>query len=110
LKWIADIQVERLRARLAERRIALDLTDGAREYLALTGYDPNYGARPLKRLIQKEIETILGRLILKGEVKDGDRVQVDQDAKLNRLTFRVQNSTQERPPAGSEDVDKVSAA
>jgi ATP-dependent Clp protease ATP-binding subunit ClpB len=110
LKLIADIQVGRLQARLAERRITLDLTDGAREYLALTGYDPNYGARPLKRVIQKEVETALGRSILKGEVKDGDSVLVDKDANSVGLTFQVQPGAQELRPAGSEGVDKVSAA
>ncbi|MGZ8454406.1 MAG: ATP-dependent chaperone ClpB [Candidatus Binatia bacterium] len=67
LKAITDIQLRRLQQRLDDRRITLKLTEAAREHLATTGYDPNYGARPLKRLIQKEIETALGRLILKGE-------------------------------------------
>ncbi len=61
LKQIVDIQLERLRARLAERHIALELTDAAREHLVRTGYDPTYGARPLKRAIQKEMETPLAR-------------------------------------------------
>jgi len=74
LKRITEIQLRRLQGRLDERRISLKLADSARDYLAVTGYDPNYGARPLKRLIQKEIETALGRLILKGEMKDGDTV------------------------------------
>ncbi|HXG67349.1 MAG TPA: ATP-dependent chaperone ClpB [Blastocatellia bacterium] len=76
LKQIVDIQLERLRARLAERRIALELTDEARTYLAEVGYDPVYGARPLKRAIQREIETPLSRLILKGDVRDNSVVQV----------------------------------
>jgi ATP-dependent Clp protease ATP-binding subunit ClpB len=59
-----------LRLRLAERRITLELTDEAKSHLALAGYDPVYGARPLKRAIQREIETPLSRLILKGDVKD----------------------------------------
>jgi ATP-dependent Clp protease ATP-binding subunit ClpB len=70
LKKIVDIQLDRLRTRLAERRIALELTDEAKTHLALAGYDPVYGARPLKRAIQREIETPLSRLILKGDVKD----------------------------------------
>ena len=76
LKQIVDIQLERLRARLAERRITLELTDEARTYLAEVGYDPVYGARPLKRAIQREIETPLSRLILKGDVRDNSVVQV----------------------------------
>ena len=67
LKQIVEIQLERLRARLAERHITLELTDAARRHLVRTGYDPRYGARPLKRAIQKEIENPLGRLLLKGE-------------------------------------------
>ncbi|HXI89607.1 MAG TPA: ATP-dependent chaperone ClpB [Blastocatellia bacterium] len=70
LKKIVDIQLDRLRLRLAERRITLELTDEAKSHLALAGYDPVYGARPLKRAIQREIETPLSRLILKGDVKD----------------------------------------
>jgi ATP-dependent Clp protease ATP-binding subunit ClpB len=77
LERIVEIQLERLRARLAERKIALVLTDAAKRHFAAAGYDPVYGARPLKRLLQKEIETALGRKILAGEVPDGSRVTVD---------------------------------
>jgi ATP-dependent Clp protease ATP-binding subunit ClpB len=76
LSHIVDIQLERLRKRLDERRINLELTDEARLHLAKVGYDPVYGARPLKRTIQREIETPLSRLILKGEVKDNSTVQI----------------------------------
>jgi len=75
LKKIVEIQLDRLRARLVERRITLELTDEAKTHLAQTGYDPVYGARPLKRAIQREIETPLSRLILKGEVKDNSLVR-----------------------------------
>jgi ATP-dependent Clp protease ATP-binding subunit ClpB len=77
LKKIVDIQLDRLRTRLAERRITLELTDEAKTHLATAGYDPVYGARPLKRAIQREIETPLSRLILKGEVKDSSVVRVE---------------------------------
>jgi len=77
LKQIVDIQLDRLRTRLAERRITLELTDEAKTHLALTGYDPVYGARPLKRAIQREIETPLSRLILKGDIKDNSVLRVD---------------------------------
>ena len=90
LKQIVDIQLERLRARLAERHIVLDLTDEAREYLAAVGYDPQYGARPLKRAIQKELETPLGKLLLKGEVNDGQKVLVDREGARGALKFVVQ--------------------
>jgi ATP-dependent Clp protease ATP-binding subunit ClpB len=77
LKKIVDIQLERLRSRLIERRITLEPTDEAKSHLARSGYDPVYGARPLKRAIQREIETPLSRLILKGDVKDNSIVRVD---------------------------------
>jgi len=76
LKKIVDIQLDRLRGRLSERRITLELTDEAKTHLAVSGYDPVYGARPLKRAIQREIETPLSRAILKGEVKDSSVVRV----------------------------------
>ena len=69
LKRIVEIQLDAVRARLADRHIALQLTDAARENLVATGYDPHYGARPLKRAIQKKVETPLGRLLLQGAVE-----------------------------------------
>jgi len=94
LKQIVEIQLGHLRARLAERHIILDLTDDAREHLAATGYDPNYGARPLKRAIQKELETPLGKLLLKGEINDGQKVIVDRDSARGALTFNVQRNAE----------------
>ena len=88
LKSIVDIQLALLRTRLAERHITLDLTEQAKEYFAETGYDPSYGARPLKRLLQKEIETNLGRKLLANEVRDHDHVLVDWDGK--NLSFSSQ--------------------
>jgi ATP-dependent Clp protease ATP-binding subunit ClpB len=85
LKKIVEIQLGRLRQRLAERHIQLELTDAAREHLATIGYDAAYGARPLKRTIQKEVETVLGRMLLQGKIRDGQTVQVDYDGK--GLTF-----------------------
>ncbi len=77
LKRIVEIQLGRLRGRLMERHITLELTENARDYFAENGYDPTYGARPLKRLIQKELETALGREILAGEVTERSKVVVD---------------------------------
>ena len=74
---IVDIQLARLRDRLAERRITLNLTPAALEDLGRRGYDPVYGARPLKRLIQQDIETPMARLLVKGELRDGDTATVD---------------------------------
>ena len=87
LKQIVEIQLGYLRKRLAERHIQIELTDAAREYLVRIGYDPSYGARPLKRAIQKEVETPLARLILKGEVRDGQTVNVDYDPSRKELQF-----------------------
>jgi len=80
LKQIVDIQLAGLRARLEERHISLQLTDAARTRLVRSGYDPNYGARPLKRAIQREVETPLAKQILGGAVKDGQTVWIDADA------------------------------
>jgi ATP-dependent Clp protease ATP-binding subunit ClpB len=102
LKQIVEIQLGRLRTRLAERHITLELTDQAREYLAFAGYDPSYGARPLKRTIQKELETPIGRLILKGDLADGQTVIVDQDRKGGGLRFEIRKTEAEgdlRPAA-----------
>ncbi|MBW3083295.1 ATP-dependent chaperone ClpB [Bifidobacterium phasiani] len=77
LGGIVDIQVAQVAARLTERRIALDVTDSAREWLANTGYDPAYGARPLRRLVQSEVGDQLARMLLAGQVHDGDTVLVD---------------------------------
>jgi ATP-dependent Clp protease ATP-binding subunit ClpB len=87
LKQIVEIQLGRVRARLAERHIELELTDRARENLVRTGYDPHYGARPLKRAVQKKIETPLGRLLLQGVVRDGQTVVVDADSLNGDLKF-----------------------
>jgi ATP-dependent Clp protease ATP-binding subunit ClpB len=77
LRLIVDIQLRGLVARLADRGVSIELTDKARELLAERGFDPTYGARPLKRLIQKEIADALALRLLQGEFADGDRVQVD---------------------------------
>jgi len=77
LEHIVEIQLARLRDRLAERRISLVLTRAATANLAERGYDPVYGARPLKRLIQQDIETPIARLLVKGELRDGDTATLD---------------------------------
>jgi ATP-dependent Clp protease ATP-binding subunit ClpB len=82
---IVDIQVNRLRLRLSERHITLHLCDAAREVLANMGYDPQYGARPLKRVIQREVENRIAHALLDGTVRDGDTVEID--AKDGKLTL-----------------------
>jgi ATP-dependent Clp protease ATP-binding subunit ClpB len=77
LKRIVDIQMERLRGLLTQRQIGLEWTDGLREHLAEVGYDPVFGARPLKRVIQREVQDPLALAILRGEFREGDTVRVD---------------------------------
>ncbi|MCM8822556.1 MAG: ATP-dependent chaperone ClpB [Candidatus Omnitrophica bacterium] len=77
LKKIVEIQISYLAARLAEKKISIILTDSAINWLAENGYDPNYGARPLKRLIQREIENPLALKILAGEFKEGSTIEID---------------------------------
>jgi ATP-dependent Clp protease ATP-binding subunit ClpB len=87
LSRIVDIQVRHLADRLAARRLEIDLTPAAREYLAEKGYDPNFGARPLKRLIQREVQDPLAMKLLAGEVGEGGRVVVDREG--DGLVFRT---------------------
>jgi ATP-dependent Clp protease ATP-binding subunit ClpB len=74
---IVDIQLASLRKRLADRRIALEVTDAAKAVLAIDGYDPAFGARPLKRVIQREVVDRLANAILEGKIGDGDTVTLD---------------------------------
>ncbi len=80
LTHIVDIQVDVLRNRLAKRRLSLEVTDAAREWLAMNGFDPVYGARPLRRLVQSAIGDQLARELLSGAVREGDTVRVDLDS------------------------------
>jgi ATP-dependent Clp protease ATP-binding subunit ClpB len=85
LRKIVDLQIERLATRLEEKRITLELTPRAKDYLVDIGYDPTYGARPLRRAIQREVETPLAYKIVAGEIKEGDHVIID--FKEGRLIF-----------------------
>ncbi|MCB1432030.1 MAG: AAA family ATPase, partial [Alphaproteobacteria bacterium] len=82
---IVDIQIGRLRKLLTDRKIGIDISDAARDWLADKGYDPAYGARPLKRVIQKNLQDPLAEELLAGRIKDGDTVKVDAEA--GELTF-----------------------
>jgi ATP-dependent Clp protease ATP-binding subunit ClpB len=84
---VVDIQLEQLQRRLAERKLTVELTPAAREYLADKGYDPAFGARPLKRLIQREIQDVLAMRLLSGEVEEGDTIEID--ARDGALAFDV---------------------
>ncbi len=97
LKKIVDIQLAGLRARLAERRIRIELTDAAKTLLVEGGYDPAYGARPLRRAIQREVETPLARRILSGEIRDGQTLLVDAGG--GALTF---NATDQPEPVSAQ--------
>ncbi|MEV4094605.1 ATP-dependent chaperone ClpB [Streptosporangium saharense] len=85
LSKIVDLQVAHLARRLADRRLTLTVTPAARDWLALTGYDPLYGARPLRRLVQSAIGDTLAKKVLGGEIQDGDEVLVDLDEKGDTL-------------------------
>jgi ATP-dependent Clp protease ATP-binding subunit ClpB len=89
IKEIVELQLSLLRRRLAERHIELELSDPAKEYIAREGYDPVYGARPLKRFIQRHIETALSRKLLSGEITDNSRVTVE--LKKNELLFKAES-------------------
>jgi ATP-dependent Clp protease ATP-binding subunit ClpB len=86
LKQIVRIQVGYLRTRLAERKIALELSDAALEHFAEVGYDPQYGARPLKRLLQRDLETTLARKLLEGSITENSKVVIDFSR--GQLSFR----------------------
>ncbi len=98
LTRIVDLQIALLAARLADRRLVLTVTPAAREWLSVTGYDPVYGARPLRRLVQKAIGDRLARALLAGEVRDGDEVVVDRVGDDLGITRSVLQS----PVSGAE--------
>jgi ATP-dependent Clp protease ATP-binding subunit ClpB len=87
IKKIADLQLAYLVKRVAERNVEISFTEKLKEMVAKEGYDAVYGARPLKRLIQKRVQDPLALLILKGEVKEGDKLKVSVDTKGN-VTFK----------------------
>ncbi|WP_327088155.1 ATP-dependent chaperone ClpB [Nonomuraea sp. NBC_01738] len=82
---IVDLQIDRLAKRLAERRLTLEVSEAAREWLSVTGYDPMYGARPLRRLVQSAIGDKLAKAVLSGQVVDGDTVLVDRPEEADEL-------------------------
>ena len=92
LAQIVELSIDRLQTRLSERRLTLAVTPGARRWLAERGYDPIYGARPLRRLMQREIDDRLARAILGGEVRDGDTVRVDVASDGSALMLESQGS------------------
>ncbi|MEO5781396.1 ATP-dependent chaperone ClpB [Arthrobacter oryzae] len=99
LARIVELQVQELGERLKGRRLNLEVTEGARSWLAVTGFDPAYGARPLRRLVQREIGDRLAKAILAGEITDGDTVLVDTTTDLDELTLGGAEAT-DRPDGG----------
>jgi ATP-dependent Clp protease ATP-binding subunit ClpB len=96
---IIELRLEDVRRLLADRKISLELTDAAKDLLFTQGYDPNYGARPLKRAIQKLVQDPLAMKILDGEVLHGDHVVVDADRKAGKMKFEVSQRVGEKEPA-----------
>jgi ATP-dependent Clp protease ATP-binding subunit ClpB len=88
IKRIVDIQIRGLEARLAERHITLAVTDKAREFIAKEGYDPAFGARPLKRTLQRKVQDPLALLLLEGKFAEGDTVIVDLSIEKEGLVIR----------------------
>lgn len=93
ISHIVDLQVADLNKRLSDQQLKIELTDHAKSYITNNGYDPVYGARPLKRYIQKNVETLAARLILKGNVHEGDTIIIDLDKQENQLVARSQAQT-----------------
>jgi ATP-dependent Clp protease ATP-binding subunit ClpB len=96
IEHIVDLQIEDVRRRLADRRLSLELTEEARGLIARAGYDPVYGARPLRRFIQHEVETRIGRALLSGDIRDGATITIDAEG--DELVVGWRNSGTEEEP------------
>ncbi|HYZ30338.1 MAG TPA: ATP-dependent chaperone ClpB, partial [Thermoleophilaceae bacterium] len=100
IEQIVDLQIEDVRGRLADRRLSVELTEAARELIAREGYDPVYGARPLRRFIQRDVETRIGRALLAGEISDGSTIVLDADGGELSVSWRAPGAERERAEAG----------
>ncbi|MFG3476027.1 ATP-dependent chaperone ClpB [Streptomyces sp. NPDC047980] len=100
IKTIVDLQFDDLRRRLTERQITLELTDAAREHIAEQGFDPVYGARPLRRYISHEVETLVGRALIRGDVRDGSTIRVDE--RDGELVVTYDEGATDRPRSAQE--------
>jgi ATP-dependent Clp protease ATP-binding subunit ClpB len=98
IKKIVDLQTEDLRKRLTDRGIRLELTEAAKEYVARQGFDPVYGARPLKRFLQHELESRIARALIAGEVHDGSQLRVDMQG--GQLAIAIENPKEAEVPVG----------
>ncbi|HEV7529072.1 MAG TPA: ATP-dependent chaperone ClpB [Solirubrobacteraceae bacterium] len=108
IEQIVDLQIADVRARLADRRVELELTDAARILIAREGYDPVYGARPLRRFIQREVETRIGRALISGEIGEGSSIVVD--AHDDELTVRWINGEAEPARERQEPAEPTTVA
>jgi ATP-dependent Clp protease ATP-binding subunit ClpB len=102
IERIVDLQIADVRRRLADRRIGLELTQAARELIAREGYDPVYGARPLRRFIQREVETRIARALLSGEIHDGGTVTLDTEDSELTVRWRDPGADAAPPPEVAE--------
>jgi ATP-dependent Clp protease ATP-binding subunit ClpB len=108
IERIVELMLDELRARLADRRVKLEVTDQARRFIAQEGYDPVYGARPLRRFISREVETRIGRALLGGDIRDGAVIQVDVVGGEMVVTY---TNPEEVPPGGeAEKAQEVEEA
>jgi ATP-dependent Clp protease ATP-binding subunit ClpB len=104
---IVDIQIVRLQKLLADRRIEIVLDARARDWLATAGYDPVYGARPLKRVIQRRLQDPLAHMLLEGDIGDGAKVKVSAGKSgliINGKTFDASEDSLDEPPAPSHAI------
>jgi ATP-dependent Clp protease ATP-binding subunit ClpB len=104
IERIVDLLIHDVRRRLAGRRLELELSEPARIFIAREGYDPVYGARPLRRFIQREVETRVGRALVAGEVEEGGTILIDVEADQLTIRFRGRGDTDGHTPADAEMV------
>jgi len=104
IERIVDLLIHDVRRRLAGRRLELELSEPARIFIAREGYDPVYGARPLRRFIQREVETRVGRALVAGEVEEGGTILIDVEADELTIRFRGPGDTDGDTPADAEMV------
>ena len=104
VKSIIDIELKRVMAQLHEQEIALELTDAAKDWLVDKGFDPDFGARPLRRVIQNNIEDELAEELLAGNVKAGDRILADHDGEQDQLVMTVESAASEPEPEPEEEL------
>jgi ATP-dependent Clp protease ATP-binding subunit ClpB len=98
IEQIVDLQIDSVRRRLADRRLGLELTEPARKLIAREGYDPVYGARPLRRFIQREVETRVGRALLSGQITDGATIVLDVESGALTVSWRNAEAAEEPQP------------